>query len=157
MGPTNFGLLTAGVLLTFFVGFTVSYALPLFDDELASGSEFTRLYSDEERAGKSLYDSEGCVYCHTQSVRPVLDDVGLGVVTGPDAIASDGRAAVGLARVGPDLACVGDRISDGAELTRRLTDPRADRPRSNMPSYRYLSDEELQALVAYLQSLTCEA
>ncbi len=34
-------------------------------------------------AGRDIYVAEGCTYCHTQAVRPIVTDVGLGAVSVP--------------------------------------------------------------------------
>ena len=57
-------------------------------------------------AGQALYESLGCAACHTQMVRPVVADVGLGAVS-----LNDSNQVLGTRRFGPDLADVGSRLS----------------------------------------------
>lgn len=111
--------------------------------------------------GYRLYISEGCIYCHTQQVRAVVTDVGLGPVTQPGDYALDDVPVAGVARVGPDLSFSGRREPTRSVrwVEQHLVDPRradtADvrRPWSNMPSYGYLSQGEVAALAAYVAGL----
>ena len=107
--------------------------------------------------GRSVYLNQGCGYCHTQLVRPVLADVGLGPATETFADAL-GAATFGVQRIGPDLAHVGSRTSYGGgddpvtagEFMELLTTPEHVFPDGMHPSYAHLSDEDLGALVTYL-------
>ncbi len=107
--------------------------------------------------GRSVYLNQGCGYCHTQLVRPVLADVGLGPATETFADAL-GAATFGVQRIGPDLAHVGSRTSYGGgddpvtagEFMELLTTPEHVFPDGMHPSYAHLSDEDLAALVIYL-------
>lgn len=67
-------------------------------------------YSDAASAGQEVYLSLACASCHTQMVRPVIADVGLGPVT-----MSDSNQVLGTRRYGPDLSDVGSRVS-GTQL-----------------------------------------
>ncbi len=110
--------------------------------------------SVEER-GREVYVQEGCVYCHTQQVRPVIADVGLGPVSQPGDYAELDAPLLGYRRLGPDLMHAGSREpTDSVRWVRdHLADPYRDRPWSIMPSYDYLSTEDLQALAQYVASL----
>jgi mono/diheme cytochrome c family protein len=105
--------------------------------------------------GRELYVSEGCVYCHTQQVRANVADVGLGPVTLREDVMLASPALLGRIRLGPDLSHAGARppTSDVAWVRDHLSDPRRDRGWSAMPSYDYLSDDELNALAQYIVSL----
>jgi len=117
----------------------------------------SRNYRSDEflERGRGLYLSEGCWYCHTQDVRPIVTDVDLGAVSQPGDYAHEIPALIGTARVGPDLmhAANRDEAGSSAFLLDHLTDPRVDRPWSIMPSYDYLSENDRLALVAYITSL----
>lgn len=67
-------------------------------------------YSPAGESGRDLYLSLGCAACHTQMVRPIASDVGLGPVT-----LSDTNQVPGSRRFGPDLSDVANRMS-GAQL-----------------------------------------
>ena len=105
--------------------------------------------------GRDVYVSEGCVYCHTQQVRANVADVGLGPVTLREDVMLASPALLGRIRLGPDLSHAGARgfTNDVARIREHLVDPRADRGWSSMPSYDYLSDDELNALAQYIVSL----
>lgn len=152
---TNLWLVVAGALGTFFVAFSVAYALPLLDPEVSTPGPQTVVFEEQAAAGKSVYDSQGCVFCHTQQVRPVSNDIGLGPATSAGRFADDPRSSVGLVRIGPDLACVGDRLDETALRVSLLGDPEAEDADSVMPAYEHLSQDALSALIAYLSALTC--
>jgi len=67
-------------------------------------------YSAAGENGRDLYASLGCAACHTQMVRPIVSDVGLGPVT-----LSDMNQIPGSRRFGPDLSGVANRMS-GAQI-----------------------------------------
>lgn len=127
-----------------------------------TGGDYRHLVPDPSldslaERGRAVYLNQGCGYCHTQLVRPVLADVGLGPATETfsDAL---GDAAFGSRRIGPDLAHVGGRPARGESeepmtaegFVGLLTRPEEAFPGGGHPSYAYLSQEELGALAAYL-------
>lgn len=63
-------------------------------------------YSPDALQGRDVYSVTGCAACHTQMVRPVIADVGLGPVT-----LNDTNQVLGTRRFGPDLSDVGSRVS----------------------------------------------
>lgn len=96
----------AGVVGLFLVVVLVGLvgpALP-YDAPGARSSEID--YSELAEEGKEVYTTLGCVFCHTQMVRPVVADVGLGAVT-----LQDTNQVLGLRRYGPDLSDVGSRMT----------------------------------------------
>jgi cytochrome c oxidase cbb3-type subunit I/II len=107
-------------------------------------------YTPLEAKGRQLYMSLGCFYCHSQQVRPY--DWGFGNVSEQGDYVYDSPHAVGTERTGPDLAQIG-----GARPTiwhvLHDKDPRSVSPGSIMPNFGFLSDDEIEALVAYIQNL----
>jgi len=97
--------------------------------------------------GRAIYVQEGCAYCHTQQVRPIITDVGLGPVSVLGDYANETPALIGVQRYGPDLTHLAERADAVAD---HLGAPRSERPWSTMPSYDYLSGTDLEALAAYL-------
>jgi len=96
------------------------------------------------RQGAEVYRASGCVYCHTQQVRP--RELGPDLARGwgiRRSVAHDYIYAqtvmLGAQRVGPDLANAGLRM-DAAAVLARLWDARAVEPKSLMPPYKYLFD-----------------
>jgi cbb3-type cytochrome oxidase cytochrome c subunit len=146
-------VIAGGSLILFLVALAIGYALPI----LRGGVTREASTADEPREvarGRAIYDDEGCWYCHTQAVRPVAIDAGIGPVQ-TESKTVKGRPPMGINRIGPDLACAGDRLQDAGALAQRLKDPRATVSSSVMPGYSYLSDDELAALAAYITSLKC--
>jgi len=95
--------------------------------------------------GMALYSSLGCAACHTQMVRPVVADVGLGAVT-----LNDANQPLGTRRFGPDLSDIGSRMS-GSQMEAVITG-------FDGHSNSNLSSDDLNALVTYLlESNTTEA
>jgi cbb3-type cytochrome oxidase subunit 1 len=148
-----------GSTALFLVAALGAFAFPAIDSDgaptlLADGSRRYEEGSLEDR-GRDLYISEGCWYCHTQQVRAVVTDVGLGRVSEGGDYAHDPAGTLGFRRVGPDLAHTAGREQAGSAsfVLNHLIDPRATRPWSVMPSYAYLSPDELTALAAYVAGL----
>ncbi len=84
--------------------------------------------------GRRVYISEGCIYCHSQYVRPGTRDEPL---WGPHRDldrAKEQPPLIGLRRQGPDLSNAGRR-RDAAALELQLRAPRAVAAASAMPSY----------------------
>ncbi|MBW2471712.1 MAG: cbb3-type cytochrome c oxidase subunit II, partial [Deltaproteobacteria bacterium] len=148
---------TAGVWL---FGALMTLILPIADDADRDGTllaDTSRTYASgsAEAVGRDLYISEGCISCHTQVVRPVGTDVGLGPVSIAGDYANEGPALLGAHRLGPDLMHYASRgeFFDPVLVLAHLEDPRRVTPWSTMPSYSYLSGDELAALVSYLETL----
>ena len=93
------------------------------DPSGTSGSQNTSLISQ----GKSLFRSKGCLGCHT----------------------IDGQGG----SVGPNLSDVGSKGLSKQWLTVQLKDPKKHDPSSVMPSFSSLSDQDINALTTYLESL----
>jgi cbb3-type cytochrome oxidase subunit 1/mono/diheme cytochrome c family protein len=154
------GRVRAGAVLAFLFAVAFVAAVPVVEMELADptlAADTGRLIaagSVEER-GLEIYVQEGCVACHTQDVRPIVTDVGLGPVSQPGDYAYDPLPLLGTVRIGPDLMRAGLRepTSDAAWVAAHLADPRAERPYSVMPSYDHLSDDDLDAVAAYVTTL----
>lgn len=94
-------------------------------------------YSETALQGQQIYLSAGCAACHTQMVRPIVADVGLGPVT-----LDDTNEVLGITRFGPDLSDVGSRITAG-EVEAIIEGQGAH------PAYS-LAEEDLAGLVAYM-------
>ncbi len=135
------------------------FALPAMDSDAEPSllADATRDLGAGEAAaqGRDLYVAEGCWYCHTQQVRAIVTDVGLGPVSVAADYAHDPAGVMGVSRFGPDLMHVGSRspTDEPAWLAAHLADPRAARPWSTMPAYDHLSGDELMALATYLAGL----
>lgn len=136
-------VLTAAVGL-FAVIFLVGLVGPSFQGE-APGARTSEIpYSASAIEGQNVYLSQNCGSCHTQMVRPVIADVGLGAVT-----MHDTNQVIGTRRFGPDLSNVGSRLSN-SQLEAIVLGL------GEHPAYS-LTSEDLSSLVSYLsESKTAE-
>ncbi|MEO0369185.1 MAG: cytochrome-c oxidase, cbb3-type subunit II, partial [Pseudomonadota bacterium] len=94
-----------------------------------------------ELAGRDVYVKEGCYNCHSQMVRPFVDEA---LRYGPPSEAGESvynrPFQWGSKRTGPDLARVGERYTDEWHLA-HLINPRDLVPESNMPGYPWLMEK----------------
>lgn len=120
------------VALVILLGFLFP-SLPVDNSEVRSSHI---AFSEAAERGRQIYLSAGCASCHTQSVRAVVGDVGLGPVTLPDT-----NQVLGFRRIGPDLSDVGTRL-DAGQLENVANGPT--HPAST------LSGDDVGALVSYL-------
>jgi cbb3-type cytochrome oxidase cytochrome c subunit len=95
-----------GVFGLFVVMALVGLAGPSLPTDIPGARSSSVPYSEAAEAGRELYQSLGCAACHTQMVRPVIADVGLGAVT-----LNDTNQVLGTRRFGPDLSDVGSRLT----------------------------------------------
>ena len=95
-------------------------------------------YNPEEMRGREIYVSEGCVYCHTQQVRPLPVDSGFGRPSAPGDFAYQTPELLGSERTGPDLTNIGARQSSQIWQYIHLYEPRAVVPQSIMPAFPWL-------------------
>jgi cbb3-type cytochrome oxidase cytochrome c subunit/cytochrome c553 len=110
----------------------------------------TNPYTALEQEGRDLYVSNGCVYCHSQFTRPL--DVTPSRASEAGEYAYNKPHQLGTLRTGPDLANIGLKRGDRWEAN-HLKDPRQLTPNSIMPSFSFLNDHQLKAIVAYLNTL----
>ncbi len=110
--------------------------------------------TDEEAAGLQVYLSEGCVYCHTQQVRPLAQDTTLyGRASAPGDYARlaptdlwrQTPSVLGTERTGPDLSSIGDRQPSDIWHHLHLYQPRAVVQVSMMPSFPWLYETKATA------------
>jgi cytochrome c oxidase cbb3-type subunit 2 len=96
--------------------------------------------------GQHVYAVNGCVYCHSQQVRPapLFTDIarGLGVrQTVPRDYLRTTMPFLGDSRIGSDLSNIGLKHDNAAWFYQLLYEPTVVMPGSNMPAYRYLFEE----------------
>jgi hypothetical protein len=135
----------AGVVGLFFIVLVVGLIGPSIQTTNPGARSSSIEYSESAIDGRHLFANLGCASCHTQMVRPVIADVGLGAVT-----LNDSNQLLGTRRFGPDLSNVGARLS-GSQIEAVIGGldghPRQD-----------LSAEDMTALVSYLaESITAES
>jgi cytochrome c oxidase cbb3-type subunit II len=135
---TNPIYLTIAILTMVAIGGLVEI-VPLF---YLSGTLETvqgmRPYTPLELAGRHIYLREGCSLCHSQTIRPLRDEVER---YGHYSLAAesiyDRPFQLGSTRNGPDLARVGGKYTDAWQVA-HLIDPRSVAPQSMMPAYAFL-------------------
>jgi cytochrome c oxidase cbb3-type subunit 2 len=123
------GLFVAVVLLAL-----VGPSIPV-DTPGARSSEI--VLSGAGTAGQDVYASLGCASCHTQMIRPLIADVGVGPVT-----LNDTNQILGSRRYGPDLADIGSRAT-ATEIESIVRGGGGHQAHN-------LSPEDMSSLIAYL-------
>jgi cbb3-type cytochrome oxidase cytochrome c subunit len=98
-------------------------------------------YATLDRQRHELFRREGCFFCHSMEGREPTAGV---------------SPLLGLIRSGPDLLFEAGLRTDDWHLA-HLINPKAINPRSSMPSYAHLSDQEVKALIAFLQEVRGQA
>jgi cytochrome c oxidase cbb3-type subunit 2 len=136
--------------LTILVGTIITMVLPFaWVNTEADRIETVTPYSAIEQAGRDVYIREGCNNCHTQTVRPLVAEVlRYGEYSKSGEFVYDRPHLWGSRRMGPDLARVGGKYPDAWHY-QHMEAPRAMIPKSNMPGYAFLKDNQLDP--AYIQ------
>lgn len=131
---------------------SVVIILPYADTSKTIPSDLFRTRTAMEEKGRALYISNGCVYCHTQSIRSV--DWGLGAerIAQAGDYLKDYPILLGSQRTGPDLSQEGGEHPDDWHQA-HFTNPRYTRPLSIMPPFKFLEQDNLDILIRYTQSL----
>lgn len=127
----------AGVVGLFLIVVMVGLVGPSISTDTPGARTSAIGYSAEAVLGQEVYAVTGCAACHTQMVRPVVADVGLGPVT-----LSDTNQILGTRRFGPDLSDVGTRVT--ASQIEAIVNGLGEHPTHN------LGPQDLASLVAYL-------
>jgi cytochrome c oxidase cbb3-type subunit I/II len=134
---------TALTFLAVIVGGLVLLIPPYFLQGTIREVAGVRPYSALELEGRDIYIREGCNTCHSQMIRPFKTETDR---YGSYSLAGEGiydrPFLYGSRRTGPDLARIGGRYPDSWHWL-HFRDPRSIEPRSNMPSFAFLSDREL--------------
>ncbi len=140
---TRFAIIFLGALAAITMSFTALALLPNLQLATIEPTPGTSAYTYEEDLGRDVYMREGCVYCHTQQVRP--DGFGNDVARGwgqrgslPGDYIFDRPHLLGTMRTGPDLADIGNRQPSQDWHLAHLYQPRSVSPGSIMPAYPYL-------------------
>jgi cytochrome c oxidase cbb3-type subunit 2 len=158
---------SVAVTLTVLAGSIAMMAYPMFRSDMHPRVEGLVPLTALELAGRHVYQREGCVNCHTQTVRPLQSEVVR--YKGNRAAEPSGRYSLagefaydhpflwGSKRTGPDLAFEG-WLKSAAWQYAHFENPQAVVPRSNMPAYAFLKArpvdaEELRGHMRALRSL----
>jgi cytochrome c oxidase cbb3-type subunit 2 len=143
----TFGTVLAGaVLIVITVVFMTLGVSTLTFQPLPSDS--ARPLTEQEERGRQIYMGNGCVYCHTQYIRPQDWTAAGGGKASRVAQAGDyvfqKTMLLGTERTGPDLSQEGGVHPDDWHYTS---------PNSIMPQFSFLTEDETTKLIAYVQSL----
>lgn len=149
--------------ILFGLAFTGLVIAPGFASDIARAPTVGLVaYTAPEAKGRKIYAREGCVYCHSQQVRNVKADENMVASYGVSKAGDyfyDTPHLLGTGRQGPDLSNEGRiwrrDIGQPARdyLIAHFINPRQYNPSSIMPSFDYLSEQELSDLTDYIQSL----
>ncbi|MDP2341860.1 MAG: cytochrome-c oxidase, cbb3-type subunit I [Deltaproteobacteria bacterium] len=102
-----------------------------------------RPYTPLELHGRDLYVREGCVGCHSQMVRPLVDEqLRYGPPSSAGEFIYDHPFLWGSKRSGPDLHRVGPKYP-ALWHAQHMVDPRSTSPGSNMPAYAFLAERPI--------------
>ncbi len=148
MTPTV--VVLGGIFVLAVIVFTVVY-WP-WATKVQQPSDIFRSRTTVEADGRKLYIANGCINCHTQSVR--LVDWGLGaerIAQAGDYVA-DRPILLGSIRTGPDLSQAGGEHPDDWHIA-HFINPRYTRPNSIMPPWEFLGKEKIETLTLYVQGL----
>ena len=138
-------LLILGVIV--FVVVILPYAT-----RIQTPSDIFRERTTQEAEGRRIYIANGCVYCHSQSIRSI--DWGLGaerIAQAGDYI-QDKPILLGSERTGPDLSQEGGEHPDDWHVA-HFVNPRNTGPLSIMPAFAFLGTDNIHKLTTYAQSL----
>lgn len=144
--------IVAGSLIILVSVVLVVIVLPYANTSKTIPSDLFRTRTVMEEKGRTLYVNNGCVYCHTQSIRSL--DWGLGAERLAQAgdYLKDHPMLLGSQRTGPDLSQEGGEHPDDWHQA-HFTNPRYTRPLSIMPPFEFLKQANLDMLIQYVQSL----
>ena len=122
-------------------------AYPMFRSDMHPKVEGLVPLTALELAGRDVYQREGCVNCHTQTVRPLQSEVvrykGNRAAERSSRYSLAGEFAYdhpflwGSKRTGPDLAFEG-WLKSAAWQYAHFENPQQVVPKSNMPAYAFL-------------------
>jgi hypothetical protein len=126
-------------------------------------------YTIQQEKGRRIYQREGCMYCHSQQIRPLVGEIKRYSIGTSEAPIADEREYIwdqphflGTRRIGPDLSREGGKYSDDWHYS-HFYYPRQMVPGSIMPAFTWLfndkdktnptPNQDARDLVAYVQTL----
>ncbi len=140
---TNIGLMIIFIIVALLFGTLVELVPLIFDRETNEPIAGLEPLPALELEGRDVYIREGCNTCHSQMIRPLRAETeryGHYSVAGEHVY--EHPFLWGSKRTGPDLARVGKRYSDDWHRA-HLYNPRDVVPESNMPSFPWLFDNDI--------------
>ncbi len=138
-----------GVLATLALGWAALVGLPDAMISEIKPPEGLQRYTAEQLYGRSIYIREGCMYCHSQQVRPEGFGADQGRFWGRPSVPGDHvydkPHLLGTMRTGPDLMNIAVRQPSEDWHLVHLYNPRIVTPGSIMPPFPWLFEEKLSA------------
>lgn len=126
------------------VGTVVTTLYPLLRSDMHPKLDNLKPYTALELAGRDVYQREGCINCHTQTVRVLKADVmRYGDYSKAGEFAYEQPFLWGSRRTGPDLARVGNKYTDDW-FEQHFDDPHKFAPKTNMPKYTWFKERKLK-------------
>jgi cytochrome c oxidase cbb3-type subunit 2 len=149
---TRVVLIFLGAFAAVAMSFTALALLPSYQLSTIEPTPGTTDYTYEEQRGREIYMRDGCMYCHSQQVRP--EGFGSDIERGwgprgsrPGDYVYDEPHQLGTMRTGPDLHDIASRQPSRNWHLAHLYQPRSVSPGSVMPSYPYLFEVKKEANV----------
>jgi cytochrome c oxidase cbb3-type subunit 2 len=144
---TSNGLMIFLILLVVAIGGLVEIVPLFFQKSTTEPVAGLQPYTALQLMGRDVYLREGCYNCHSQMIRPLRAEVlRYGHYSVAGEFVYDHPFQWGSKRTGPDLHRVGGKYSDEWHRI-HLNNPRDVVPESNMPSYSWLSQAEVDPSV----------
>ena len=149
---TRIVLVFLGAFAAIAMSFTALALLPSLQLSTIEPTPGTTDYTYDEQRGRDIYMREGCMYCHSQQVRPA----GFGADqqrgwgdrgSRPGDYVYDETHQIGTMRTGPDLHDIASRQPSRDWHLAHLYQPRSVSPGSVMPAYPYLFEVKTKANV----------
>ena len=138
--PITFAIMVTVAVL---IGTGVTMAYPMLRADMHPRLEALKPFTALQLAGRDIYQREGCVGCHTQTIRPLPSEVArYGDFSKAGEFAYDHPFLWGSKRTGPDLAREGGLRPDKWQQD-HFANPQAFFPKSNMPAYGWLKGRPL--------------
>ncbi|MFO8099777.1 MAG: cbb3-type cytochrome c oxidase subunit II [Salinibacter sp.] len=149
---TRAALIFLGAFAAIAMSFTALALLPSLQLSAIEPTPGTTDYTYSEQLGREVYMREGCMYCHSQQVRP--EGFGSDQERGwgprgsePGDYVYDDTHQLGTMRTGPDLHDIGNRQPSRDWQLAHLYQPRSVSPGSVMPAYPYLFEVKRESNV----------
>jgi cytochrome c oxidase cbb3-type subunit 2 len=137
----NIGLMGALIAVVISFAGLVEIVPLMFQTSVVVAHPNLKPYTALQLAGRDIYVAEGCYNCHSQQIRPFVDEtLRYGHYSQANEFVYDRPFQWGSKRTGPDLHRVGGKFSDEWHEY-HLLDPRSVVPESNMPGYPWLAEQ----------------
>ena len=150
---TRAALIFIGAFAAILMSYTALSLVPQLQVATIEPTPGTRDYIYPEEVGREVYIREGCIYCHSQQVRP--EGFGSDIERGwgprgslPGDYVYQRPHLLGTMRTGPDLHDVASRQPSRDWHLAHLYNPRSVSPGSVMPPYPWLFEVKPPEAVA---------